>query len=97
MTGPTGASLTGPTGPDGTPGTQIQSGLVALTGGVVTISYPVTSGMRIFVMRNNDIGTIGASYSIDKIIGSGFTVTAKTSTGATQLLDNSLIAWMILA
>ena len=78
-------------------GTNAKQGLAsALVAGVVTVANTsVTTTSRIFVQRQTDGGTVGASYSITRTAGTSFTITAKDGAGATQTLDTSTLAYQI--
>jgi len=72
-------------------------GVISLTGGTAFIATTrVTSNSRIFVQRQIDSGIVGASYSINKSIGNGFTITSKNGNGLTNIDDFSNIAWHII-
>lgn len=71
-------------------------GAATLVGGTVTVSYTAMAATSAtFVARQVDGGTVGASYSITRVVGVSFTITAKDAAGATQALDTSAVAYMV--
>lgn len=76
--------------------TSGRGGTATLVAGVVTVSdTDVTTTSRILVNRFTDGGTVGASYSVTRNVGVGFTITSKASDGSTQTADTSVIAYTI--
>lgn len=72
------------------------TGQATLVAGTVTVTQAlVRSSSRIRVDRQTDGGTVGASYSIARTAGTGFTITAKDGAGATQALDTSIVNWTL--
>jgi hypothetical protein len=78
-------------------GANGRAGVATLAAGTVTIANTsVTANTRIYVQRQTDGGTVGASYSITRVSGTSFTITAKDGLGATQSADTSTVAWLML-
>ncbi len=78
-------------------GANAKQGLAsALVAGTITVANTaVTANSRIFVQRQTDGGTVGASYSLTRVAATSFTITAKDGVGATQALDTSILAYQI--
>ncbi len=77
-------------------GTNAKQGRATLVAGAVTVpNTSVTSSSQIFVQRQVDGGTVAASYSITRVGGTSFTITAKDGAGANQATDTSTIAYFI--
>lgn len=67
-----------------------------LVGGQAVIALPlVRTSSSITPVRYQDGGSVGASYSISRSPGVGFTIQAKDGTGANQALDTSTIEWTL--
>lgn len=74
---------------------QVQ-GTATLVAGTVTLAYSaITAVSKVFVHRQIDGGTVGASYSITRVVGTSFTITARDGTGAVQALDTSTVAYQV--
>jgi len=77
-------------------GSNAKQGTAVLIAGVVTVANTsVTANSRIFLQRQTDGGTVGASYSITRTAGTSFTITAKDGAGADQTADTSTLAYEI--
>lgn len=77
-------------------GTNAKQGVATLVAGVVTVANTsVTANSRIFVQRQTDGGTVAASYSITRVAGTSFTITAKDGAGANNTTDTSVVAYQI--
>jgi len=77
-------------------GANGKQGTATLVAGVVTVANTsITANSRIFVQRQTDGGTVAASYSITRTVGTNFTITARDGAGAAQVLDTSVIAFQI--
>lgn len=77
-------------------GSNAKQGTAVLIAGVVTVANTsVTANSRIFLQRQTDGGTVGASYSITRAAGTSFTITAKDGAGADQAADTSTLAYEI--
>lgn len=77
-------------------GSNAKQGIATLVAGTVTVANTsVTANSRIFLQRQTDGGTVGASYSITRSAGISFTVTAKDGAGATNTTDTSILAYQI--
>jgi hypothetical protein len=77
-------------------GSNAKQGIAVLIAGVVTVANTsVTANSRIFLQRQTDGGTVGASYSITRTAGTSFTITAKDGAGADQASDTSTLAYEI--
>jgi hypothetical protein len=76
---------------------MLRHGTVTLVSGVATVKDAlVTSNSRIFAQRQTDGGTVGCSYSLARMPGESFTITAKDSSGARQDGDTSVIAYEVI-
>lgn len=74
-----------------------REGVATLAAGTVTVAdAQVTANTRIFVNRQTDRGTVGASYSVRRVAGVSFTITSKDGSGATQALDTSTVSYSII-
>lgn len=77
--------------------TNSRMGTATLSSGAVTVANTsVTTNTRIFVQRQTDGGTVGASYSISRLAGTSFTISAKDGSGADQTADSSTVAWLLV-
>jgi hypothetical protein len=77
-------------------GTNCKQGTAVLAAGTVTVgNSSVTANSRIFIQRQTDGGTVGASYSLTRSAGVSFTITSRDGTGAAQTLDTSTVAYQI--
>lgn len=80
----------------GTPIAAIAYGSATLVNGTVTVANAnAWAQSRIFVNRRTDGGTIGCSYTITTSDFVSLTITSKTSAGATQTLDTSVVSWLL--
>jgi len=78
-------------------GTNATMGRATLVAGTVTVATTkVTANSEIFVERQTDGGTVGASYSKTRVAGTSFTLTAKDGAGANQTADTSTLSWWIV-
>jgi hypothetical protein len=78
-------------------GTNSSAGTSTLTAGAVTVATTaVTANSIVLLQRQSDGGTVGASYSIVKTAGTGFTITAKDGAGVSNTADTSTIGWVII-
>jgi hypothetical protein len=76
---------------------MLRHGTATLVNGSVTVDDAnITANSRIFAQRQDDRGTVGCSYSISRLPGVSFTITAKDSQGATQSADASVVAYEVL-
>lgn len=90
-------------GASGTAHSVIKSGYVTLSSGTNSVSESsvidtgsASNSSRILVTRMTDGGTVGASYSITRTNGGGFTITAKAADGSTETGDTSTLSWLLL-
>lgn len=75
---------------------QLASGVVTVSNSsVVDTGTPATSS-RVIVTRHTDGGTVSYSYSITRSNGTSFTITGKTTGGATQTADTSYMSWLLI-
>lgn len=64
-----------------------------LVAGTITVAdTATTANTNISCDRQVDGGTVGASYSITRVNGTSYTITAKDGAGATQAADTSTLA-----
>lgn len=64
-----------------------------LAAGTITVNDTATAAATdISVARQVDGGTVGASYSITRVVGTSYTITAKDGVGVTQAADTSTLA-----
>lgn len=76
--------------------TNGRMGTAVLVAGAKTVNNSsVTANSRIFVQRQTDGGTVGASYSITRVAGTSFSLQSKDGGGANQGADTSTLAWVI--
>ena len=88
--------ITNPQGAVPVFGERVGMGTATLAAGTVTVATTlVRASSRIRVDRQTDGGTVGASYSVTRNPGVGFTITAKDGAGATQALDSSTVSWTL--
>lgn len=97
LVGPTGsAGAGGPTGPTG-PAVATSAGIATLVAGTVTVALPAVTGTsKIFINRQADSGTVGASYSITINAGVDFVITSMDAAGAPETSDTSNVSWFVI-
>lgn len=75
-------------------GTNAKQGVATLVAGAVTVpNTAVKATTRIFLQRQTDGGTVGASYSITRVADTSFTIQAKDAAGANNTTDTSIIGY----
>jgi len=77
-------------------GANAKQGVATLVSGAVTVANTnVTATSRIFLQRQTDGGTVGATYSVTRTANTSFTIQAKNASGANITTDTSTLAWVI--
>jgi len=74
-----------------------QSGTATLTAGASgPIAAPgIAAATRVYVQRQTDGGTVGASYSVTRVNGTSVAFTSKDGAGATQSGDSSTLSYWL--
>lgn len=84
-------------GTGGTVVTRTKHGRCTLVDGTCTVAdATVTANTNVFVQRQIDGDTVGASYSITRVPGDSFTITSKDGSGATNTDDTSVMAYSLV-